>query len=64
MIRKESSAHVARRSHDEKGAAKLRPCYFCLEGWVFIGSVGHDGEEYIEAIRCRKCKDTGRAKTL
>ena len=36
-----------------------RSCFYCLEGWVFLGSIGHDGEEVIEAIRCRRCKGTG-----
>ena len=30
--------------------------FYCLEGWVFLGSLGHDGEEVIESIRCRRCK--------
>jgi hypothetical protein len=37
-----------------------RNCFYCLEGWVFLGSIDHDGEELIEAIRCRRCKGTGR----
>jgi hypothetical protein len=37
-----------------------RNCFYCLEGWVFLGSLDHDGEEIIEAIRCRRCKGTGR----
>ena len=37
-----------------------RNCFYCLEGWVFLGSIGHDGEEIVEVIRCRRCKDTGR----
>ncbi len=61
MIRKESSAHTGCQRDDE---AEYRPCYFCLEGWVFIGSVGHDGEEVIESIRCRKCKGKGWIKKL
>ncbi len=32
-----------------------RNCFYCLEGWVFLGSLGHDGEEIIDAIRCRRC---------
>ena len=62
MIRKESSAHTAHRPHDEK--TEYRPCYFCLEGWVFIGSIGYDGEEITESIRCRKCKGKGRIHRL
>jgi hypothetical protein len=37
-----------------------RDCFYCLEGWVFLGSIDHDGEEIIEAIRCRRCKGTAR----
>jgi hypothetical protein len=36
-----------------------RSCFYCLEGWVFLGSIGHDGEEIVEAIRCRRCGGTG-----
>jgi hypothetical protein len=41
--------------HEER-----RSCFYCLEGWVFLGSIGHDGEEVYEAIHCRRCKGTGR----
>ena len=37
-----------------------RNCFYCLEGWVFLGSVGHDGKEVVKAIRCRRCGSTGR----
>jgi hypothetical protein len=37
-----------------------RNCFYCLEGWVFLGSISHDGEEVVEAIRCRRCKGTAR----
>ncbi len=37
-----------------------RICFYCLEGWVFLGSLDHDGEEMVEAIRCRRCKGTAR----
>jgi len=37
-----------------------RDCSFCLEGWVFLGSIDHDGWEVIEAIRCRRCGGPGR----
>jgi hypothetical protein len=36
-----------------------RNCFYCLEGWVFLGSLDHDGEEVVEAIRCRRCNGTG-----
>ncbi len=36
-----------------------RNCFYCLSGWVFLGSIGHDGEEIVEAIRCRRCNGTG-----
>jgi hypothetical protein len=37
-----------------------RKCFYCLEGWVFLGSLDHDGEEVTEANRCRKCGGIGR----
>ena len=38
-----------------------RTCFYCLSGWVFLGSLDHDGEEVVEAIRCRRC---GGSETL
>ncbi len=29
-------------------------CFYCLEGWVFLGSLDHDGEEVYEPMRCRR----------
>jgi hypothetical protein len=37
-----------------------RNCFYCLEGWVFLGSLDHDGEEFFDAVRCRRCGGTGR----
>jgi hypothetical protein len=37
-----------------------RGCSFCLEGWVFLGSIDHDGWEIFEAIRCLRCGGPGR----
>jgi hypothetical protein len=45
------------QEHEDHGE---RNCFYCLEGWVFLGSLDHDGEEVVEAIRCRKCKGTAR----
>jgi hypothetical protein len=39
-----------------------RDCSFCLEGWVFMGSIDHDGGEVFEAIRCRRCGGAGRTE--
>ena len=47
---------VGKEEHDEQGTS----CFYCLEGWVFLGSLSHDGEEMVEAIRCRCCGGTGR----
>ena len=44
----------------ERQASEERHCFYCLEGWVFLGSIGHDGEEIVESIRCRRCNGTGR----
>lgn len=40
-------------------ADEERPCFYCLEGWVFLTSIGHDGEEIVESVRCRKCGGSG-----
>jgi hypothetical protein len=49
------------RDHEEQeqGREVQRPCFFCLEGWVFIGSLDHDGEEVVESHRCRRCNGSG-----
>ena len=48
-------------THQEhKGREERRGCFYCLEGWVFLGSLNHDGEEIVEAIRCRRCNGTGQ----
>jgi hypothetical protein len=49
-------------THEEEEQAK-RNCLFCLEGWVFLGAPDHDGEEVIEAIRCRRCPTDRSTKT-
>ena len=45
---------------EQDGSEERRSCFYCLSGWVFLGSLGHDGEEIVEAIRCRRCGGTGR----
>jgi len=49
-------------AEQEHQDSKWRNCFYCLEGWVFLGSLDHDGEEVVESIRCRKCDGTGRTK--
>ena len=56
---------LAHRAHpsptdQEQHSSEERNCFYCLEGWVFLSSLDHDGEEIVEAIRCRKCGGTGR----
>jgi hypothetical protein len=46
------------RANQAHESSEERNCFYCLEGWVFLGSIGHDGEEAVEAIRCRRCKGT------
>jgi hypothetical protein len=54
-----------KRAVDEQSVAQeQRTCFYCLEGWVFIGSLDHDGEEVYEAVRCRKCGGTGPIHSL
>ncbi len=56
---------LAQRSptnEEHEGGEGRRSCFYCLEGWVFLGSLGHDGEEIVEAIRCKRCGGTGRMR--
>ena len=39
-----------------------RECFWCISGWVFLGSLDHDGAEVFDAIRCRECGGTGRIR--
>ena len=58
-------AHAARANPaTRRGPAKVgrRPAAAsaCLEGWVFLGSNGPDGEEVYEALLCRRCGGKGQ----
>ena len=59
-----SLAHPAHRvpeKRDHEGSEEEgKSCFYCLSGWVFLGSLDHDGEEIVEAIRCRRCGGTSR----
>ncbi len=46
----------------EREGSEGRDCFYCLLGWVFLGSLDHDGEEVVEAIRCKRCGGTGRMR--
>jgi hypothetical protein len=45
---------------EQEGSEERRSCFYCLEGWVFLSSLNHDGEEVIDAFRCRRCSGMGR----
>jgi hypothetical protein len=47
-------------TNQEHEDSEERNCFYCLEEWAFFGSLGHDGEEVIESIRCRRCKGANR----
>ena len=51
---------ASRRHDDERG--RERGCFYCLSGWVFLGSLDHDGQEVFDAVRCRRCGGTGRMR--
>ena len=55
-------AHPAPTDQEHQGSEECNR-FYCLEGWVFLGSLGHDGEEIVEVIRCRKCGGMGRVKS-
>jgi hypothetical protein len=52
-----TSKHPHKDIHDRE-----RDCFYCLSGWVFLGSLDHDGEEVFDAVRCRRCGGTGRIR--
>ena len=58
-VDEKSLAHPAHRVPEERDheCREERGCFYYLEGWVFLGSLGHDGEEIVEALRCRRCTD-------
>ncbi len=47
-------------TNQEHEGSEERNCFYCLSGWVFLGSLDHDGEEVIDSVRCRKCGGTGK----
>jgi hypothetical protein len=49
---------ASRRRNDERD--REREFFYCLSGWVFLGSLDHDGGEVFDALRCRRCGGTGR----
>ncbi len=53
------SGHPVGEGEEEHGKESAC-CFYCLEGWVFLGSLDHDGEEIVEATRCRRCGGTGQ----
>jgi len=59
-MHQDSSAHRRTGVDADTEQTETRPCFFCLDGWVFVGSVGHDGEEILESLRCRHCKGTSQ----
>ncbi len=42
-------------NQEHEGSEERRSCFYCLSGWVFLGSLDHDGEEVFDAVRCRRC---------
>ncbi len=55
MDKKNSSASEA----PSEAPSEERNCFYCLGGFVFLGSLDHDGEEVYDTIRCRRCNGTG-----
>ena len=53
--------HAASRRQSDTDDRE-RECFYCLSGWVFLGSIDHDGEEVFDAVRCRRCGGTGRIR--
>jgi hypothetical protein len=56
-------AQHSRTDQENEGSEERRNCFYCLSGWVFFGSLDHDGEEIVEAIRCRRCGGANRIRS-
>ena len=54
-------AHPSPTDQEQDGNEECN-CFYCLSGWVFLGSLDHDGEEIIDAIRCKRCEGAGILK--
>ena len=52
-------AHPSSTDQEQEGNEECN-CFYCLEGWVFLSSLDHDGQEVCESVRCRRCGGTGR----
>jgi hypothetical protein len=48
--------HAATRG---EAGGEGRNCFYCLEGWVILGSLDHAGEEVFDAVRCGRCDGKG-----
>ena len=66
MDTEESSAPRAHPSTEEQDdtieahySCLERPCA-CLNGWVFVGYIGEDGEEREASYACRRCATNPR----
>ena len=55
-----ASRRLIGEQRDPDPEYERRNCFYCLEGWVFLGSLDHDGEEVVESVRCRRCGGTGK----
>ncbi len=51
-------AQYSSAAEHEHQDSKNRTCFYCIEGWVFLGSLNHDGEEIVEVNRRRRCGST------
>jgi hypothetical protein len=58
----QQAQHPPTDQKHEEGHEERRSCFYCLSGWVFLGSLDHDGEEIYEPIRGRRCDGRGRLK--
>jgi hypothetical protein len=48
-------AQRAQHSLTDREDKEKSNCFYCLEDWVFLGRLRHDGEEVVDSIRCRRC---------
>ena len=54
------TGHTVRSDKEQEDSEQQRSYFYCLEGWVYLGSIGHDVEEVYKSMRCRRCGGTGQ----
>jgi hypothetical protein len=58
------SAQLSPTELEHEGREERRSCFYCLEGWVFLGSIGYEGEEVLRGLGLLFANITTRPEAL